>query len=308
MSSCLGLSAAIVLAASPAHADEPLFGYVYTTDVLPAGKTELEQWSTLREGRSQGRFHLWQGRTEVSHGVTNNLQLSGYLNLAYADVNQNAPDHTTSPPEVFADYSVDPDRPFKKFRFETVSAEAIWRISSPYTNPIGLALYVEPSIGPRTAELETRLIAQKNFKDDRFVVAANITYAIEARHLPGEFGAAPGSPEAARVWDHETDVNFSLGASYRFMPSISVGAELLNEREWAGFNAFKSSRATNVTYYAGPNIHYGGRHAFITLAYLFQLHRAEDHDNPPPGFIVNGLSNADDFEKSRLRLKIGYSF
>lgn len=304
--SCAFLAISTALA-TPAHADEPLFGYVYTTDILPKGKAEVEAWSTFREGRSQGRYHLWQGRAEVSYGATDNLQLSGYLNVAHANVHNNAPDGSTSPPEVFADFVVDPDRAYKKTRFETASAEAIWRISSPYTNGIGVALYLEPSIGPRTVEGESRLIVQKNFIDDRLVFAGNITYAIEARHLPGEFGALPGTPEAQKVWDHETDVNIGIAGTYRFMPNVSAGMELLNEREWAGFNAFKTSKATNVAYYTGPSIHYGGAHMFVTATWLFQIKgRAEDHAGE--GFIVNGISNADDFEKQRIRLKVGYYF
>ncbi len=309
MVGALILSAANIVVLAPAHADEPLFGYVYTTDVLPKGKAEVEAWSTFREGRSQGRYHLWQGRAELSYGLTNNLQLSGYLNFAHANVSGNAPDGTTSPPEIFADYVVDPSRSYRKTRFETASAEAIWRISSPYTKAIGIALYLEPQIGPRTRELETRLIVQKNFIDDRLVFAGNLTYALEARHLPGEFGALPGTPEAEKIWDHETDVNIGIAGTYRFIPKVSAGFELLNEREWAGFNPFITNKATNVAYYLGPNIHYGGEHFFATATFLWQLKgRAEDHDNPPPGFIVNGLSNADDFEKTRLRLKVGYYF
>src|ERR1700712_2035523 len=85
---------------TPALADEPLFGYIYTTDTLPKGQKEIEQWATLREGRSNGDFHLLQTRTEVSYGVTSNLQISGYVNTAYANVKNNGPDGTTLPPEV----------------------------------------------------------------------------------------------------------------------------------------------------------------------------------------------------------------
>ena len=89
--------AALALPAT-ARADEPIFGFIYTTDVLPSGQTEVEQWATLREGRANGDFHLVQARSEISHGVTNNLQLSGYLDLARADVKHNGPDGTTIPP------------------------------------------------------------------------------------------------------------------------------------------------------------------------------------------------------------------
>ena len=70
------LASASAIGAPAAHADEPLFGYVYTTDILPKGKGEVEAWSTSREGRSQGRYHLWQGRAEhhVSTGSLRRLR------------------------------------------------------------------------------------------------------------------------------------------------------------------------------------------------------------------------------------------
>ncbi len=295
-------------AGAAARADEPLFGYVYTTDVLPKGQREVEQWGTLREGRSQGDFHVWQLRTEVSYGLTDNIQLSGYLNFAHADTFHNSPGGETAPPEIFAEYTVDPNARFQRWRSEGVSVEGIWRILSPYTSPVGLALYVEPTLAPNTRELESRLILQKNFHDDRLVFSANVTLGYEWRRLPGDPNADPGSEEAVTHWDKESDVNFSLAGSYRFRPNWSAGAELLNEREWAGLDPFKSSMRTNVAYYLGPNIHYGGRHMFGTVTVLKQLHGARDYANPAPGFVVNGVSNADDFEKYRLRVKVGYYF
>jgi len=125
------LAAAALAIPAAAYADEPLFGFVYTTDLLPKGRTEAEQWVTLREGRASGDFHLVQTRTELSHGVTNDLQLSGYLDFAYANVKNNGPDGTTIPPEVFADYEADPDKRFTKTRLQDVSVEAIYRFSSP---------------------------------------------------------------------------------------------------------------------------------------------------------------------------------
>lgn len=306
--------AAIALAAGAlvmgqARADEPLFGYIYTTDLLPKGKTEIEHWSTLRDGRSQGTFHLLQDRTEVSYGVSDNFQLSGYVNLAWTHVNGNVPDGSTAPPEVFADYNVPSEGSWRRSRLESFSAEAIYRFASPYTAPIGAAIYFEPSIGPRTRELETRLILQKNFLDDRLVFAFNTTIGQEKRYLHGDPDADPGSVDFIDHWDKETDVNFGLAGSYRFTSNWSLGAELQNEREWAGFNPFKADQRTNVAWYAGPTLHYGGEHFFATFTTLFQLHGAKDYANPPDeSFVVHGISNADDFEKYRYRLKLGYYF
>jgi hypothetical protein len=292
-----------------AHADEPLFGYVYTTDLLPKGKMEVEHWDTLREGRSRGDFHVLQDRTEVSYGLTDRLQISGYLNLAYADVRGNAPSGETAPPEIFADYNANPDKSFNHFRLESLSGEVIYRIASPYTSPVGVALYLEPSVGPRTYELESRLILQKNFFDDRLVIAANATIGFEWRRLHGDPEADPASVDFIDHWDQETDVNFGLAASYRFAPKWSAGAEFQNEREWAGLDPFASSKRTNVAWYAGPTLHYATGHYFFTGTFLVQLPWARDYADPPAdSFVVHGISNADDFEKYRFRLKVGYYF
>ena len=72
------LAASVIAVPTAAEADEPLFGFIVTTDLLPKDQKEIEQWVTLREGRSNGDFHLIQswnfaaGDTlEVSVSCTN---------------------------------------------------------------------------------------------------------------------------------------------------------------------------------------------------------------------------------------------
>ncbi|WP_443749875.1 DUF6662 family protein [Asticcacaulis solisilvae] len=309
VSACLLPLALAAGFSSAAHADEPLFGYVYTTDLLPKGQKELEQWVTLREGRSEGDFHLWQTRTEYSVGITDRFQVSSYINLAATDVKANTPSGDTVPPEVFADFNADPSGRFKAQRVESVSVEGIYRFMSPYTDAFGLAAYVEPSIGPRTYELETRVIAQKNFDDDKLVLAANMTIGQELRYLHGDPSADPSSDDFNDHWDKETDVNFGFAASYRFAPNWYGGLEFQNEHEWAGFNPFKAANRTNVANYFGPTLHYGGKGYFITATILKQMRGGRDYaDDAADSQVVNGISNADDFEKYRFRLKAGFYF
>ena len=306
----LGLTLTGLSMSASAHADEPLFGYVYTTDLLPKGQKEAEQWLTLREGRAQGDFHLLQTRTEFSYGVTDNFQVSTYLNVAQTNVFHNAPDGTTLAPEVFADYNADPNARFKASRLESVSVEGIYRFMSPYTDAFGLAVYVEPTIGPRTVELESRLILQKNFDDDKLVLAFNATIGQEARYLHGDPSLDPSDEEYGDHWDHETDVNFGFAGSYRFAPNWYGGLELQNEREWAGFNPFKKENRTNVATYFGPTLHYGGKGFFVTATYLQQLKGAKDYaaETPADSAVIKGISNSDDFENYRVRLKAGFYF
>ena len=307
--SLLAGSLAVTVGEAPrAWADEPIFGFVYTTDLLPKGKSEVEQWLTLRTKRPWGDFNVLEGKTEYSFGVTDAFQLSAYLNFAWTDVFKNSVDRKTQPPESFAEQTVDEDRRFSKAKFVGVSAEGIWRLLSPYTDPVGLAILLEPTVWDNFVEIETRLILQKNFFDDRLVLGFNATLIQELRELPGDKTADPGTVEATRHWDKETDLNWSVGASYRFASNWSAGLEFTNEREFSELIFWQGKYATNSAYYVGPTVHYGGKNMFFTLTVLDQLPIGQDFANPNPGFIRGGRNYADDFERYRVRLKFGYYF
>lgn len=306
----LGACAAACLAAAlPAAADEPLFGYVYTTDLLPQDKVELTQWFTWRANKAVGTFDVVEGRSEVEYGVGDDFQLSAYLNYEWADAfHDNVIDGTTLPPETLAHLPVGPDGHLNTVKFTGFAVEGVYRVLSPYIDPVGLAILVEPTVGPSLRELETRLILQKNFLDDRLVIAFNATIAQELRSLPGDPSLPPDDSDAVKHWDKETDVNFGLAASYRFVENWSAALELQHEREWAGFNPFDGKQATNAAFYFGPTIHYAGEHFFATFTVLDQLPWGSDFANPPPNFVVSGRNYADDFERFRVRIKTGWYF
>jgi hypothetical protein len=295
------------LFAAPSHADEPLFGFTYTTDLLPKGRKEVELWGTLRKHKAAGTFSQWQERVELSYGVTDRLQLSLYGSWLQMRAQRNGVDGATAPSENFAELQPGPDDYLKASKYEGTSIEGIYRVWSPYVDPIGLALYVEPTIRSGLRELETKLIVQKNFLDDRLVLAGNLGLTQEARRLPADPGADPDSAEAVARWDHETDLNINLGASYRFAPRWFAGIEFLNEREFSGFSVANRNR-TNYANYLGPTLHYGDRNFFVTATYVSQIAGARDYANPPPGFIVGGRTYADDFERYRFRAKAGLYF
>lgn len=294
-----------LLTASVSFAEESQFAYVYTTDLLPKGAKEAEQWMTWRHGRSQGDFDVLEGRTEFEYGFTDKFQLALYANYAWARTYHNNVDGTTSPPESFAEAFPGANDKFVNSKFVGVSAEGIYRILSPYTDPVGLAIYLEPTVGKDLREMETRILLQKNFLDDRLITAFNITVGQEARRLFADPNAAPEDVESSERRDHETDVNFGFAASYRFAPNWSIGGELLNEREFSSF-AIKADTRTNLAWYLGPTLHYGGKDFFLTATFLKQLKGARDYANSGTySFVVNGIGNADDFEKYRARIKAG---
>lgn len=302
----LAVGGGLLGTAAPARADEPLFGFVYTTDILPQGKAEVEQWLTWRRQKGAGSFNVLEGRTEFEYGVTNDFQASIYANYNYAQARQNGLDGTTTPPESFAGYRVDPNGRLSASKFVGVSLEGIWRLLSPYKDPIGLALYFEPTIGNGLREFESKIIVQKNFLDDRLVLASNLTIEQEFRRLPAEADADPDSNEARARWDKETDVNLGIGLTYRFASNWSFGWEFEHEREFSRLIFWNGKYATNVAYYTGPTLHYGGESFFATLSFLQQLPWGQDYADQ--NVMKGGINYADDFEKYRVRLKVGANF
>ncbi len=88
---------------SAAQAEESLFGYIYTTDLLPAGAREVEQWMTWRHGKTQGEFDVWEGRTAIEYGVTDRFQVALYADYVKAQAYHDGIDGSTFAPESFAD-------------------------------------------------------------------------------------------------------------------------------------------------------------------------------------------------------------
>lgn len=290
------LCALLMFVAVPAavRADEPLFGFTYTTDTLPKGRSEVEQWSTTRFTKAQGNFWLQENRSEFSYGLTNRFQLSLYQDYDSTAAYHNGPFGATTPGEPFSYDSPDPNAHYNNTAYIATDVESIFRILSPYEHFLGFGVYSEERAGKDFFETENRLLFQKNFRDDRVVLAANFTYAPELRANPGPLSL------------NETDINQDYGATYRFIRNWSLGAELLNEREFNSWTFWKHE--INDAYFAGPSLHYGGRHFFATGSFFEQMPWATTHSATIPGAVVDGRDYDNDFEKYRVRVKVGWYF
>ena len=254
------LSCVLMMAASaPAMASEGMFSRVYTTDLTPAGHFELEQVVREREGRAFGHYDATDLRTEFEYGVTDNFQASLYVNSNRM--------HATGAPD---DDDERGQTGFTRHNLtvQSLSTELVYRAISPYKNKHGwgLAFYIEPEYafhdlhnglkyGPGTFGLETRVIVQKNFADDRVVLAYNLVLEAESIRFSGR-------PDT----NSELDWNNELGATYRVAPKFFVGAEFRNHNEYGNFTKHEQSG-----HWAGPAVHYAGQHAWATLGYLRQF-------------------------------------
>jgi len=257
-----GLFIATTFHFSFAYAGEGVFGWIYSLDLQPKGSLEFEQRLQLNQQQAAGTYEAWTARTELEYGLTNDLQIAGYINSYFTNANQNYtnPEACGNSATCTAGYGVpeshDPATPYRKSGIEGGSLEAIYRITNPVTSPVGIGLYLEPTIGKNKNEIEARLLLQSNFIDDRLILAGNVVVANEQLKFIGN-GNVP-----------ESMLDFLIGASYRFAPKWSAGVEARFHNDYSSYNLRNQvQKATFV----GPNIHYASKDWWVTGAWRYQL-------------------------------------
>ena len=262
----LGLLAVYTAAA---QADDQPFLTVYTTDIDTQYEKEIEQtfaWATQKPHRA---FNGYLSRTEFEYGVTDDFQLSGYISYEWERSHPHPP--------------FGPD---ETWHATSVSGEAIYRFLNPYFDPIGLAVYFEPTFGDNLRELEAKLLLQKNFFNDRLRLAGNINVEDVWERESG-------------VWSKGSAVEFFAGAAYNITPEFSIGVELNNENDFEGL--FGAAHPATTAYYFGPTISYVGLPFTVLLGAQFQMPWSSDRTHTP-GAVQNGFLA--DAERTRLGFRI----
>lgn len=202
------------------------FDFLYEAPTSAPGSVEMENWITWKRG-SDPRFDQVDFRHEFEFGVTDRLQLSVYV----ADWNYHSPEQSG-------------------FALSDAAVEAIYNLSNPVIDPVGLSIYQEVRAGDRLVEWESKLIAQKNY--GRWIFAYNAT--LEAVW------------EGDDLDEREGEFSQALGASYEISPRLSVGVELLHEFVFPDWKDDETIR--NV--FVGPNVSYRRGNWFVTTSVLAQ--------------------------------------
>lgn len=252
----LGLAGFLLGVSMATQAGEGLFGWVYTLDIQPKGQYEFEQrvqWNHRQEGGDYENFAL---KTEIEYGLTNDVQIAGYINTDYMNAKGNDRFGETAGSHI--PESIDVSKRFRNFRYESASAELIWRILNPYTDVIGLGIYVEPTLGYDNKSIEYRVLLQKNLIDDRLVMAANLQFETER----DEFATNTDFEKASHA-------DLLLGASYRFAPNWNAGFDYRYHNDFSGYFYQES---TQHAHFIGPNIHYASKDWWTTIAWRHQIH------------------------------------
>ncbi|MDE2134320.1 MAG: hypothetical protein KGM97_01375 [Alphaproteobacteria bacterium] len=267
---------AFALFANGAKADDQPFAMANTTDIEAQGEKEIEQEITWSLGHAHEAFQEIESRTEFEYGITDDFQGSFYVNYDWSRT------HAHAPPA-----------PAETSSLPGVSGEFIYRLTNVYFDPLGLALYMEPSVGNGTRSFEIKALLQKNFLDDEIRVALNIN--AEDRWVKNGLGH----------YGQTSALEFFGGVAYNLTPDWSIAAEFDNERSFDGLILGGSPTYAQNAYFAGPTIQYVGHPFRVTLGAQAQLPWASDPTHMPGALDHGYLSGV---ERFRVRLRIASDF
>src|SRR4029079_431314 len=116
------------------------------------------------------------------------------------------------------------------FGFEGVRTSFKYALTRPYTDAVGIAIYVEPEYSRRFKTsgeaftewaLENKLIFQKNFSNDRVVTALNLTAELATETQP----ASEVEEDEEAEFESELALEGTAGISYRVANGWFLGLE-----------------------------------------------------------------------------------
>jgi opacity protein-like surface antigen len=301
----------VALIALPATADENLLGYVSGAETLPKGASEAYLFATHRWDKDRGRYEANDVSLEYEYGLTHRLTASLELKGQSIDTRGLVIDGYLPGAQ---EYGLRPSGVEGKLKYNFLSAAK---------DPVGLSgtfalvqLWRDPHSGldKDTTKAEFGLQLQKLLLDDQLTLVANTgfeaTYAKRAAlgaatqaSADAAIQALNNDPTASFEWSTkpEMEIEFKLGAgaSYRFAPNWSIGAETQYETEFE-----TDVGQERWTVFAGPSIHYGGKQWWATLTWFEQLAGGGEK------YINQADDNLHLIEKTKheVRFKLGYNF
>jgi hypothetical protein len=261
--SVLAVGAATLLSLPTAQAGQRHFAYTYETTTATQGTWEIENWASFeRSPLHDSDLNSFQFRHEIEYGVTSRFQLAVYIaNWDFAprggeeeeeeEADKGGGGEAAEVADAGEAKEEKAEKPHRSGRYGSSGVELIYNISNPNTDWIGSAVYLEANYGDRFAELEGKILLQKNFGP--VIVAYNAICELEW--------------EGAHLDQEEIELGQSIGVSYQVTPNVAVGGELLHQidmPEW------KSSNAERAHIFLGPNLTVHGKNFFVTASALWR--------------------------------------
>lgn len=249
--------------AFPEIETENLFGFTEGSDIGQPGEKELEWETEMSKGKRDGKY--FSAEHHLAYGYNPNDRI--HLEIALGGLSTDIKNVTL------------PD-PFDNKRFtglSAVSTEFKYLIlNRGPESPIGLTLAVEPEYawiddgdGSKVSKfaVETRLQADAELIPNRLFLGLNAIYEPEVVR-----------PKNGDPTEHESSLAFTSALSYRFFPTLALGAEVQYMRAYdqgIGLNHF-----TGDATYVGPSMFWQiAPKNTLTLAWGRQV-RGNSVDNP----------------------------
>jgi hypothetical protein len=213
----------VVLAslAGAASANPRALPFTYTTDTLPEGQVEIEEFTDLTplyylsNGNPQ-RFLASQHQMEIEIGLLDRLELGLYFTYVPEDF---AAPETATP--------IMPEGTGLKQRLRYIFAD-------PGDWPIDVGVYGEITENTREIEFEGKLLLQRRF--DRLRIAANVVSEYELYFSN----------------QHDLVLNPSAGATYELTPKVHLGVD-----SWLRGEYPQNPKPAARTFALGPELYVG---------------------------------------------------
>ena len=194
----------LLVVASVASAQDRFFAYSYSSPNVPMGGVDIEPWITYY-WKTDGSARTYFQRLEVEYGITNWLQSSFYFNYKQKFVNG-------------------------KVSTSTSFSHALkFSVFNPSVHPVGFAFYFEYYLGATFTEVESRVIIDKWWGNNKAVI--NLIPEIE-----WEYEKDPVSGEIYSSRKQEFRIEYGYTHIVRLKkPLISIGFEGLagyEDNEW----------------------------------------------------------------------------
>jgi hypothetical protein len=261
--------------AAPALADDQPFLTLYTTDIEGQGGRDIEQRLGWKTGETAASFNDFVSRTELEYGITDNLQGSFYLNYEWERFRSHQPPSSTATES-----------------FAGVSGELIYRALHADFDPVGFALYVEPTWSEDEREIEAKILLQKNFLNDALRCALNLNFEDNWQRQ-------------GNGWLKQGAIEFDTGIAYAITQQLSAGVEFDNERAFEGLVMGAPAREQASAFFLGPTLDYEPDPWKLTFGVQAQLPWST---SPPGNFgaVIDGFETR--AERFRLGLRISRDF
>lgn len=253
---------ACCLAVLPAMADDAPFLGADPASVLPKGGHQVQQWLSWAGGHTGESYNAFESLTEFDYGLTDRVQLAATLSYDW---------DRTHPPGGPAAYT----------NLVGVQGEAIFILAATDTNPLGVALAVDPAYNPSSRGIAVRVLLTKYFLGFEHVLNINFENGWDK--------------DDTGQWQENGAVEFNYGLGYAVDKHWTLGLEVGNQFTFDRLVTTVNFKHPGTTVFLGPTLEYDCETVIVTAGVQAQLPVASG------GNVVNGYRT--DAERWRAGLR-----